>query len=150
VVGDGLAGEPIAPVAQREGVLVLADEVHAFADDVDDSDVTPDSPALVLSDVTLDHHALLTRAARLHRRIGDHQRVALAGALDEPIAAEMLVATLIGAGSLVATRSDQTARGVAAPWERLAVERASMLVGPAAALAAAGPAPASVTTIEVS
>jgi uncharacterized protein (TIGR03089 family) len=149
LVGDGLAAEPTTPVAQRPGMLVLADEVHAFADDVDDSDVTPDSPALVLPDATLDHDALLTRAARVHRRIGDRQRIALTGALDQPAGAEVLVATLIGAGSVVATRSDQTAGATTVPWDRLAVEHASMVVGPAAALAAAGPAPASVMTIEV-
>jgi uncharacterized protein (TIGR03089 family) len=143
LVGDGLATEPTGPVTPRTGLVVLADEVHAFADDVDDSDVTASSPALVLPEKTLDHHSVLARAAQLHSRIGDHQRIALAAALDDPVAVDVLVATLLGGGSLVATRSDQPATS----WGRLTAERATALVGPPAALTAAGPPPTSVTTI---
>lgn len=144
VVGDGLAAEPTDPVAQRAGLLVLADEVHAFADDHDDT-ATAASPALVVAGTHLDHTALLDRSTALGARIGDAGRVALALPLDDPSAIAVLVAVLLRTGSLVCTRGSAHT----ADWQRLTTERATVVAGPAAALDAAGPPPAGITRVEI-
>ena len=46
VVGDGLRAEPLGLLPARDDLVVLGDDVHAFADDYDDPQVGSDAPAI--------------------------------------------------------------------------------------------------------
>lgn len=140
VVGDGLRAEPLVPVAQRAGVVVLGDDVHAFADDHDDTDVAASTAALVTATGTVDHAAVLEDAGRWRALIGDGTRVGLAGALDS-VAGQLLLAGVVAAGgSVVADRPvPDTPR-----WDRWATERVTVATGPAEALSHA---PSGVATV---
>lgn len=144
VVGDGLAAQPTEPVAHRAGLTLLADEVHAYPDDVDAA-AAPTSPALVLAGTVLDHAALLGRGAQAGGALGPRARTALAMPLDDPAAATAVVGVLVCGGSLVATRSDDhTPR-----WDRLRTEQVTVVTGPPEALDAAGAPPAGVALLAV-
>ena len=145
VIGDGLAAEPTVPVTARDHLVVLADEVNAFADDYDSSAVTAETPAVHGPDARLDHAALLARGERWRARVGKNARVALALPLDHPVAAEILVAVLLGGGSLLASRGDRHVPR----WDRLTVERVNALIGPQAALDEAGPPPDGISALPI-
>lgn len=140
VVGDGLRAEPLEPVPPRDGVVLLGEDVHAFADDHDGADVGAATPALVTATGTLDHAAVLERAARWRAALGDGTRVGLAGALDS-VSGQLLLAGVVAAGgSVVAHRPVPHAPR----WERWSTERVTVAAGPPEALR---DAPADVTTV---
>jgi len=140
VVGDGLRAEPLEPVAPRAGVVLLGEDVHAFADDHDGADVGAATPALVTATATLDHAAVLERAARWREAVGDGTRVGLAGALDG-VAGQLLLAGVVTAGGSVVT--DRPVPD-APRWDRWTTERITMAAGPPEALS---DAPADVATV---
>jgi hypothetical protein len=118
VVGDGLRGEPLGEVPQRDGLLLLGTEVHAFADDYDGG-LGPATPA----GATGDHAALLARAAAWLAVLGAGARVGLAAPLDHPRVVDLLAGVLLAGGGLVAERP-ATGRP-----DRWAIEHVSVIVG---------------------
>lgn len=104
VVGDGLRTEPTGEVAMRPGLVLLGEDVHAFADDHDEPTVAPTSPALVVAATTLDHRAVLERADRWRAALGPEPRIALAVPLDDPDALVVLAGVVAAGGSVVAVR----------------------------------------------
>jgi uncharacterized protein (TIGR03089 family) len=140
VVGDGLRAEPVEPVAQRAGLVLLGEDVHTFADDYDGADVRPTTPALVAGGATVDHAGVVRRAQRWRVALGDGARVGLAGALDD---APLLLAGVVAAGgSIVAARPPTTAP----PWGRWETERVTVAAGTRGALS---DPPDGVTTVEL-
>lgn len=135
VVGDGLAGEPLSDPALGDEHLVLADEVHAYADDYDGSDVTPQTSAVTTDGATLDHAELLARADDRRTALGDDaDRIGVLVPLDHPAAAELLVVALLGGAGLVCARTDDHRPR----WERLRSERVTVVTGPASLLGSDG------------
>jgi uncharacterized protein (TIGR03089 family) len=141
VVGDGLAAESTTDRQPGDEHLLLADEVHAFADDYDETDVTPDTAAVVTDEGPLSHRELLVRADHRLGTLGDAARIGMVFGLDEPPGAELLVTALLGGGGLVCTRGGHDA----VRWDRMTTERVTVVTGPAARLEAAGPAPSIAT-----
>ena len=105
VVGDGFAAEPLSPVAERDGLILLGETVHAFADDYDAVDVTAATPALVRGTASADHATVFARAQAWAAALGDAPRVGLALALDHPRVPDLLAGVLRARGSLVAVRA---------------------------------------------
>lgn len=142
VVGDGLRAEPLEPVAPRAGLVLLGEDVHAFADDHDGTGVGPTTPALVTRTATWDHAAVLERARRWRAVLDDGTRVGLAGALDDVAALLLLAGVVAAGGSVVAARPATTVP----PWDRWATERVTVAAGAHGALSGA---PHGVTTVEL-
>lgn len=140
VVGDGLRAEPLAPLPGRDDLVVLGDDVHAFADDYDDPQVGPDAPAVATAAGTRDHADVLRAAAAAGLGLGDGARVALAGRLDTIVGIELLAAVLVASGSLVTTRGPDDS----APWSRWQDERVTVALVPGDAV---GGAPADIRAI---
>lgn len=134
VTGDGFAAEPLTPVHERDGLLLLGEHVHGFGDDYDDPDVTGETPALAGDGAPVPHAALVRCAGVWHELLGDAPRVGLAAPLDHPRAFDLLAGVIAAGGSLVAVRSKT------APFhpERWTTERATVIAGPADIVAAAG------------
>lgn len=131
VVGDGLRAEPVVPVPAAADVVLLGEDVHAFADDYDDPAVDAATGALVVSSVTLDHAALVADALRWRALLGDGARVGLAARLDEPASIALLAGVVASSGSIVAHRPPPPAPPVA----RWRSERVTVVVGEAGTLA---------------
>lgn len=131
VVGDGLRAEPLDPVAERDGMVLLGEDVHAYADDHDGADVRPATPAVLTATGALDHAALLEHARRWRRVIDDGARVGVVGALDD-VQVQLLLAGVVAAGGSLCT-----VRPVprASPWDRWTSERVTVAVGPHDAVA---------------
>lgn len=125
VVGDGLAAEPAGQVTTRDGVVLLGDEVHAFADDYDSAEVVGSTAALVSATGTWDHLMLLAHADVWHAALGDQPRVGLATGLDDPRALTMLAGVLVAGGSIVADRPPADPPR----WDRWATERVTAAAG---------------------
>lgn len=104
VVGDGFTGEPTGTVDERDGLVLLGD-VHGFADDYDDPDVTGDTGALRQGDATRSHADVLNHARAWWDLLGDEPRVGLATALDDPRAFQLLGGVIAASGALVAVRA---------------------------------------------
>jgi uncharacterized protein (TIGR03089 family) len=136
VVGDGFAAEPLTPVNERDGMLLLGEHVHGFADDYDGTDVGGHTPALASAAGSVSHAALVACAGAWHDVLGDGPRVGLAAPLDHPRAFDLLAGVIAAGGSLVAVRA-HAAPSYAARWTS---ERATVVAGPAGAVAAAGDA----------
>lgn len=145
VAGDGFTTEPLGPVAERDGLLLLGEHVHGFADDYDDTDVSAQTPALVGDGAPVPHSALVGCAGAWQKLLGDSPRVGLAAPLDHPRAFDLLAGVVATGGSLVAVRSH------AAPSyaDRWSAERVTAVAGPADAVAAAGDDKTVVTFDEV-
>jgi len=142
VVGDGLRAEPVEPVAPRAGLVLLGEDVHAFADDHDAADVHPTTPALVTDATTLDHAGVLRRAQRWRGALGDGARVGLAGTLDDDAALLLLAGVVAAGGSVVTARPVTTAP----PWGRWETERVTVAAGRCDALSGA---PDGLATVEL-
>lgn len=140
VVGDGFAAEPLTPVDERDGLLLLGEHVHGFADDYDGADVSDGTPALAGTAGPVPHAALVACAGAWHEALGDGPRVGLAAPLDHPRAFDLLAGVVAAGGSLVAVRA-HASPSYAGRWTS---ERATVVVGPADAVTAAG-GPAVVT-----
>lgn len=140
VVGDGLRAEPLEPIAPRGDIVLLGEDVHAFADDHDGPEVRATTPALVTATATLDHAAVLERAAAWRDAVGGGARVGLAGALDRVVGQLLLAGVVTAGGSVVADRPVPDRPR----WQRWATERVTVAAGAPAALA---DAPAGVATI---
>lgn len=123
VVGDGLRTEPTGDVTPRPGLVLLGEEVHAFGDDYIDPSVSPGHPALRVDDTTLDHAAVVERAARWADALGADPRVGLAAPLDDADAVVLLAGVLAAGGSLVAAR-----RPAGQQWDRWATEKVTAVV----------------------
>lgn len=126
VVGDGLRAEPIGAVDHREGLVLLGEDVHAYADDYDGPAVEPDAPAIATSTATLQHRDVLARAIAWSETLGERPRVAVAVPIDHVAGLALLAGTIVAGGSVVAERP------AARPprWERLASERVTAVAGP--------------------
>lgn len=125
VVGDGLAAEPAGQVTTRDGVVLLGDEVHAFADDYDPAEVVGSTAALVSASGTWDHLMLLAHADVWHAALGDQPRVGLTVRLDDPRAMAMLAGVLLSGGSIVADRPPTDPPR----WDRWSTERVTVAAG---------------------
>jgi uncharacterized protein (TIGR03089 family) len=134
VVGDGFAAEPLTPVDERDGLLLLGEHVHGFADDYDGIDVGGHTPALASAVGPVSHAALVACAGAWHDVLGDGPRVGLAAPLDHPRAFDLLAGVIAAGGSLVAVRA-HAAPSYAARWTS---ERATVVAGPADAVTAVG------------
>lgn len=142
VVGDGLRAEPLEPVAPRDEVVLLGEDVHAFADDHDDADVDATTTAVVTAAGRLDHAAVLQEATRWREVIGDGARVGLAGRLDSMTGQLLLAGVVAAGGSIVADRPVPDAPR----WDRWTTERVTVAAGPPRALT---DAPSDMTTVEL-
>lgn len=134
VVGDGFAAEPMTAVAERDGLLLLGEHVHGFADDYDDTDVTGQTPALVGETGPVTQAALIGCAGAWHELLGDGPRVGLAAPLDHPRAFDLLAGVIAAGGSLVAIRSHSSPSYT----DRWTSERATAVAAPADTVALAG------------
>lgn len=143
VVGDGLAADLTVPLSLGPGQLALAEEVHVFADDYDETPVTPDTQALATGDGVVDHRALLDRAHRWRARLDGAERVGLSLPLTDPAAAELLAAVMLAGGGVVCARSDDQRPD----WERLTTERVDAVVAPPSVLDAVGAPPAGIAVV---
>jgi uncharacterized protein (TIGR03089 family) len=141
VVGDGLRAEPIEPVATRDDLVVLGEDVHAYADEYDDTSVQPTSPAVVTATELRDHATVLTVARRRRGVVGDGARIGLAAPLDSAAGIDVLAAAVLAGGSVVAARSD----GTTPPWPRWTTERVTVAVVESDASVTAPPGIAVVT-----
>jgi uncharacterized protein (TIGR03089 family) len=141
IVGDGLRAEPIEPLPPRDDLVVLGDDVHAYADEYDDGVADPAAPALVTAGGARDHTDVLAGASRWRRLIGDGARIGLAAPLDSAVGIEMLAGVVLAGGSMVAARP-----GDAPPWGRWGTERVTVAVAAPDALT---DAPAGMTTVEL-
>ena len=127
MVGDGLRGEPVGAVDPRDDLVLLGEDVHAFADDYDDPAVTAASPAIVSPGAVLDQADVLSRAAVWRGMLSDGVRVALAAPLDAGGSLTLLAGVMVAGGSVVAGRPPPTSP----PWDRWTSERVTAVVGPA-------------------
>lgn len=125
VVGDGLRAEPVGPVDAAADVVLLGEDVHAFADDYDDPAVEAATPALVTSATTLDHAALVADAVRWRATLGQDVRVGLAARLDLAASLCLLAGVVASSGSIVAHRPPPPVPPVA----RWRIERVTVIVG---------------------
>lgn len=126
VAGDGLRAEPVGAPITRDGVLLLGEDVHAFADDYDDPDVTAAEPAIVSRTHTRSQADVLARATDWRERLGDDApRVAVATGIDHAGVLELLAGVMLAGGSVVAERPAPTT----APWQRWTPERVTAVVG---------------------
>lgn len=129
IVGDGLRAEPLEPVDAPRGAILLGEDVHAFADDHDDAEVTTSTPALVTATSTLDQGDVLARAGAWRSGIDDGARIGLAGGLDG-VAAQLVLAGAVLAGASVVARRP----GTPAPdWDRWRTERVTVAAVPGGA-----------------
>jgi uncharacterized protein (TIGR03089 family) len=142
VVGDGLRAEPIESVPPRDDLVVLGDDVHAYADEYEDDAVRPTSPALVTATDRRDQANVLAAARRWRARLGDGARVGLAAPLDSATGIEVLAGVVLAGGSVVGARSDDTAPR----WQRWVTERVTAAVATPEALS---DAPTGLTTVEL-
>ncbi|HEX6254755.1 MAG TPA: TIGR03089 family protein [Euzebyales bacterium] len=142
VVGDGLRAEPVEPLQPRDGLVVLGEDVHAYADEYDDQAVHPASPALVTTADRRDQADVLAGAGRWRGRLGESARVGLAAPLDSAAGIEVLAGVVLAGGSLVGARSDDAAP----PWRRWVTERVTAAVVAPDALS---DAPAGIDTVEL-
>jgi uncharacterized protein (TIGR03089 family) len=127
VVGDGLRADPVATVPVRDGLVLLGEDVHAFADDYADPAVTAAAPAIVSRTAVLDQADVLARAAIWRDTLGDGARVALAAPIDAAASLTLLAGVMLAGGSVVAGRPTP----VPPPWTRWTSERVTAVVGPA-------------------
>jgi len=141
VTGDGFAAEPLSPVHERDGLLLLGEHVHGFADDYDDPDVTGETPALAGDSAPVAHAALVRCAGVWQELLGDAPRVGLAAPLDHPRAFDLLAGVIAAGGSLVAVRS-RTAPSYSDRWT---TERATTIAGPAGTVPQDGQEPPVIT-----
>lgn len=125
VVGDGLRAEPVGTPAMRDGMVLLGEDVHAFADDYDDPDVTATDPAIVSRTHTWPQANVLARATDWRDRLGDTPRVAITTGIDHAAALELLAGVMLAGGSVVAQRPAPAT----APWQRWASERVTAVAG---------------------
>lgn len=125
VVGDGLRAEPVATIPTRDEVVLLGEDVHAFADDYDDPTVAATTPAVAAPAGVLDQSAVLSRASAWRDVLGDRHRVAIAAPLDTPAALVLLAGVLLAGGGIVADRPAPEAP----PWTRWASERVTAAAG---------------------
>lgn len=142
VVGDGLRAEPVEPLPPRDGLVVLGEDVHAYADEYDDDAVHPASPALVTAVDRRDQANVLAGAGRWRGRLGQSPRVGLAAPLDSAVGIEVLAGVVLAGGSLVGARSDDAAP----PWGRWVTERVTTAVVAPDALS---DAPTGIATVEL-
>lgn len=129
VVGDGMRAEPVGAVAPRDDLVLLGEDVHAFADDYDDA-VDPAAPAIVSDAATLRQRDVVARAIAWRARLGDRPRVALAAPLDRADVLDVLAGVVLAGGSMVAERPVR----LPPRWQRLASERVTVVAGPGDAL----------------
>ncbi len=142
VVGDGIRAEPVGDVDHRDGLVLLGEDVHAFADDYDGPAGDPAAPAIVSDAVTLPQRDVVARVDARRDALGERPRVAVAGPIDRVDALLGLAGVLLAGGSVVAERPG----GVPPRWERLASEHITAVAGPASALVGA---PDGVTAIDL-
>lgn len=142
VVGDGLRADPVEPVAPRDGLVLLGEDVHVYADDYDDPEVTGAAPAIASSAKVLDQTMVLARAAAWRDALGDQPRVAVAAPIDTPAALALLAGVMVAGGSIVAQRPAPTD----APWPRWTSERVTAVAGAAGGV---GDAPDGVAVVDL-
>lgn len=123
VVGDGLRADPVEPVDPRDGMVLLGEDVHVYADDYDDPDITGADPAIAGPDGTLDQAEVLSRATAWCDTLGEVPRVAVAAPIDTSAALVLLAGVMLAGGSIVAQRPAP----VDAPWSRWAAERVTVV-----------------------
>lgn len=127
IVGDGLRAEPTGDVPTGEHVVLLGEDVHAFADDYDDPAVDAATPALVTPSTTLDQAAMVADAAQWRAILGDGARVGLAARLDRTEALGLFAGVIAASGSVVVHRPPPEDL----PVGRWRTERVTVVVGDA-------------------
>lgn len=132
VVGDGLRAEPVGDVPIADGVVLLGEDVHRFADDHHDDAVGAGTPALAGAGGAVSQRALLGRAQGWQALLGTAPRVGLAAPLDRREALTLLLGVVVAGGSLVTQRPAPSA----APTRRWRDERVTVAVGDATATGA--------------